>query len=222
MDAALLAGKVTPDELPAAVAGRRWPGRAREPLRAVALADGRAESPLETRGRLRIVGAGPARARAAGRDPRRRPAHRRRRRLVRGRRGRTGVRRAGQVHRPVARPLARNGCSGRRSGGRTRCGHWTSASSASSTPTWTPVAGRGGPPAAPLACPGPAAAAVHHGTRARGARPQPADLTLAVRQPPSPSTARTAATRRGEVPSRRRSARERPAERAPGRVVVGS
>ena len=34
-----------------------WPGAAR-PLRAVALADGRAESPLETRGRLRIVGAG--------------------------------------------------------------------------------------------------------------------------------------------------------------------
>jgi hypothetical protein len=36
---------------------RGWPG-ARRAARAVALADGRAESPLETRGRLRIVGAG--------------------------------------------------------------------------------------------------------------------------------------------------------------------
>ena len=58
MDAALLAGKVTPGELARAAArAGRWPGGPAA-LRAVALADGRAESPLETRGRLRMVGAG--------------------------------------------------------------------------------------------------------------------------------------------------------------------
>ena len=58
MDAALLAGRTTPDELrSAAAAVRHWPGAPRA-VRAVALADGRAESPLESRGRLRIVGAG--------------------------------------------------------------------------------------------------------------------------------------------------------------------
>lgn len=57
MDAALLAARVTPQELADAVArADRWPG-ARRASRATTLADGRAESPLETRGRLRIVGA---------------------------------------------------------------------------------------------------------------------------------------------------------------------
>ena len=58
MDAGLLAGRTTVEELRvAAGAVARWPGAARA-VRAAALADGRAESPLETRGRLRIVGAG--------------------------------------------------------------------------------------------------------------------------------------------------------------------
>jgi hypothetical protein len=58
LDAALLAQRVTARELADGVrALRGWPG-ARRAARAVALADGRAESPLETRGRLRIVGAG--------------------------------------------------------------------------------------------------------------------------------------------------------------------
>lgn len=58
MDAALLADRTTPAGLAAATArARRWPGAARA-ARAVALADSRAESPLETRGRLRIVGSG--------------------------------------------------------------------------------------------------------------------------------------------------------------------
>lgn len=58
MDAALLKGAVSPARLAAAVAAARsWPGAPRA-ARAASLADGRAESPLETRGRLRIVGAG--------------------------------------------------------------------------------------------------------------------------------------------------------------------
>ena len=58
IDGALLAGKVRADELAeAATRARRWPGAPRAG-RALSLADGRAESPLETRGRLRIVGAG--------------------------------------------------------------------------------------------------------------------------------------------------------------------
>lgn len=58
MDAALLRGAVTPAGLTAAVAAARsWPGAPRA-ARAASLADGRAESPFETRGRLRIVGAG--------------------------------------------------------------------------------------------------------------------------------------------------------------------
>jgi hypothetical protein len=58
MDAALLAGRLTTAELrEAAEAARGWRG-ARRALRAVSLSDGRAESPLETRGRLRILGAG--------------------------------------------------------------------------------------------------------------------------------------------------------------------
>ena len=57
LDAALLFGKVTPRELTdGVIALTTWPHAARA-ARAVALADGRAESPLETRGRLRIVGA---------------------------------------------------------------------------------------------------------------------------------------------------------------------
>jgi hypothetical protein len=58
MDGALLAERVTRRELEVAIdRADGWPGvlRAR---RALSLADGRAESPLETRGRLRIVGAG--------------------------------------------------------------------------------------------------------------------------------------------------------------------
>lgn len=58
MDAGLLAGRVTLPQLEEAVARTRtWRG-GRRAVRAMALADGRAESPLETRGRLRIVGAG--------------------------------------------------------------------------------------------------------------------------------------------------------------------
>jgi hypothetical protein len=58
MDAALLAGTVTARELALGAASMRGWARIDRALRAVALADGRAESPLETRGRLRIVGAG--------------------------------------------------------------------------------------------------------------------------------------------------------------------
>jgi predicted transcriptional regulator of viral defense system len=58
MDAGLLAGKVTHQQLlEASERARRWPGGPRA-ARALSLTDGRAESPLETRGRLRIVGAG--------------------------------------------------------------------------------------------------------------------------------------------------------------------
>jgi hypothetical protein len=58
MDAALLAGRVTEEQLrDAAARASRWRGGPRA-RRALSLADGRAESPLETRGRLRIVGAG--------------------------------------------------------------------------------------------------------------------------------------------------------------------
>jgi hypothetical protein len=58
MDAALLADQTTPALLARAVAdARRWRGVARA-ARAIDLVDGRAESPLETRGRLRIVGSG--------------------------------------------------------------------------------------------------------------------------------------------------------------------
>ena len=56
MDAALLREHTTPGDLATAVgAARHWPGAPRA-ARAVSLADGRAESPLETRGRLGIVG----------------------------------------------------------------------------------------------------------------------------------------------------------------------
>jgi hypothetical protein len=58
MDAALLAERTTPEQLTMASAAMKgWRGHARA-ARAVTLADGRAESALETRGRLRIVGAG--------------------------------------------------------------------------------------------------------------------------------------------------------------------
>jgi hypothetical protein len=58
MDAALLAEQVTAGQLEKSLAAaRQWPGAPRA-ARAVALADGRAESPLETRGRLRLLGAG--------------------------------------------------------------------------------------------------------------------------------------------------------------------
>lgn len=58
LDAALLADRVSRDELAAAVAAARgWPGAARAD-RALGLSDGRAESAPESRGRLRIVGAG--------------------------------------------------------------------------------------------------------------------------------------------------------------------
>jgi predicted transcriptional regulator of viral defense system len=55
MDAALLRGHTTDGEL--SRAARRWPGASRA-ARAISLADGRAESPLETRGRLLVVGSG--------------------------------------------------------------------------------------------------------------------------------------------------------------------
>jgi hypothetical protein len=58
MDAAPLAGRTTREELArAADSAHHWPGAARA-ARAVSLADGWAESPLETRGRLRLIGAG--------------------------------------------------------------------------------------------------------------------------------------------------------------------
>jgi len=58
MDAALLAERTTLEELRSASARvHHWPGASRA-VRAASLADGRAESPLETRTRLRIVGAG--------------------------------------------------------------------------------------------------------------------------------------------------------------------
>jgi hypothetical protein len=58
IDAALLAGRATEQQLrDAAARARLWRGGPRA-ARALSLADGRAESPLETRGRLRIVGAG--------------------------------------------------------------------------------------------------------------------------------------------------------------------
>src|SRR5215212_1634349 len=58
MDAGLLEGKVTVQELRTATErAATWRG-GRRAARALALADGRAESPLETRGRLRMVGAG--------------------------------------------------------------------------------------------------------------------------------------------------------------------
>jgi hypothetical protein len=58
MDAALLAGRSSRADLERAVAAAaRWPGAA-QASRATALANGRAESPLETRGRLRILGSG--------------------------------------------------------------------------------------------------------------------------------------------------------------------
>lgn len=58
MDSALLAGRTTSRELSeVASAQQSWRGAPRA-RRAIALADGRAESPLETRGRLRIVGSG--------------------------------------------------------------------------------------------------------------------------------------------------------------------
>jgi hypothetical protein len=58
MDAALLAGRTSAAGLVAAADSiRGWRGASRA-VRAVSLADGRAESPLETRGRLRMVGSG--------------------------------------------------------------------------------------------------------------------------------------------------------------------
>jgi hypothetical protein len=58
LDAAQLAGSVSARDLAEGLTALHgWRG-ARRAARAVALADGRAESPLETRGRLRIVGAG--------------------------------------------------------------------------------------------------------------------------------------------------------------------
>lgn len=57
-DASLLAQLTTAAELRTALRrARYWPGATRA-ARAVSLADGRAESPLETRGRLRMLGAG--------------------------------------------------------------------------------------------------------------------------------------------------------------------
>ena len=58
LDAALLRRTVTPHQLRLGADSMTGWSRADRAIRAVALADGRAESPLETRGRLRIVGAG--------------------------------------------------------------------------------------------------------------------------------------------------------------------
>ncbi len=97
---------------PRPTAVRHWPG-ARGRARAAALADGRAESPLETRGGCGSSAPGfPApelqvEIRTGGR------LIARRRRVVRRGGGRRRVRRAGQVHRPVARPLARARAVGR-------------------------------------------------------------------------------------------------------------
>lgn len=55
IDAALHRKLLTPDGLAAAVAGRRWAPGVVGLRRAVALADGRAESPLETLGRLLLL-----------------------------------------------------------------------------------------------------------------------------------------------------------------------
>lgn len=58
MDAALLAGRTTAQELGhALIRAQGWPG-IRRAVRAVSLADGRAESPLGSRGRMRLVGCG--------------------------------------------------------------------------------------------------------------------------------------------------------------------
>jgi hypothetical protein len=58
IDAGLLLGRVTEEQLrDAARRARTWRGGPRAE-RALSLTDGRAESPLESRGRLRIVGAG--------------------------------------------------------------------------------------------------------------------------------------------------------------------
>jgi hypothetical protein len=58
LDAALLAERTAPAALRQVLAGQhQWPG-APDARRAIELADGRAESPLETVGRLRLVGAG--------------------------------------------------------------------------------------------------------------------------------------------------------------------
>ncbi len=58
LDCALLRERVTVRELRRVLSGQHaWPGAVKA-ARAVGLADGRAESPLETRGRLRLVGAG--------------------------------------------------------------------------------------------------------------------------------------------------------------------
>jgi len=58
MDFAILTERTSPAELQrAAAAARYWPG-APAAFRAVSLADGRAEPPMETRGRLRMLGAG--------------------------------------------------------------------------------------------------------------------------------------------------------------------
>jgi hypothetical protein len=58
MDFALLTNRTTPGELAQVSSGQKsWRG-VPGARRAVGLADGRAESPLETRGRLRVVGSG--------------------------------------------------------------------------------------------------------------------------------------------------------------------
>jgi hypothetical protein len=134
LDAGLLAERTTVDDLERAVAAAsHWPG-APAAQRAVALADGRAESPLETRGRLRIVGAGLPRPelqveiRTAGRlvavvdawfDD-----------------AAVAVEFDGQVKYTAPwRGRTPERCCGRRSAARTSCAPSTSASSGSSTPT---------------------------------------------------------------------------------------
>ena len=141
LDAAQLAGHVTARDLAEGLAALHgWRG-ARRAARAVALTDGRAESPLETRGRLRIVGAGlptPAlqvEIHAGGllvavvdawfED------------------AAVAVEFDGKVkYTDPWRGRIPNGSCGRRSAGRISCEHSTSDWSASSTPTWDRPGGR--------------------------------------------------------------------------------
>ena len=138
LDAALLVGTVAAQQLADGVAALRgWPG-ARRAARAVALADGRAESALETRGRLRIVGAGLPR-------PQLQTEIRTDGRLVAVvdawlDDAAVAVEFDGRVkYTDPWRVAPRNASSGRRSGARTNYALSTCASSGSPRPTWAPA-----------------------------------------------------------------------------------
>jgi predicted transcriptional regulator of viral defense system len=135
MDAALNAGLSSHADLTDAVlAQRHWAGIG-DAARAANLADARAESPLETLGRLRILASGlpapelqveirDARASSHGWTPgtRRRPSRW-------SSTGWSSTRRLGTA-------VRRRGCSGRRSAARTGCGTSTSGCCGSSGPIW--------------------------------------------------------------------------------------